>query len=62
MIAQKTSIHLSLAVVGTRVACWNLTPQKPSSQRAAERNDAVIRAWMEDDYPAIVKAGPVPQH
>lgn len=54
VIAQRTGIQLSLTAIGTYLSAWGLTPQKPI-RRATERNEAVIRAWMEHDYPAIVK-------
>jgi transposase len=54
LIAQRTGIKLSLTAIGTYLAAWGLTPQKPI-RRATERDEAAIKAWMEQDYPAIVK-------
>ena len=54
LITQKTGIQLSLTAIGTYLAAWNFTPQKPI-RRATERNEAAIHAWMEHQYPAIVK-------
>jgi transposase len=54
LIERKTGISLSLSAVGSYLAAWNFTPQKPI-RRATERDDAAIRAWLEQDYPAIAK-------
>ena len=54
LIAQLTGIKLSLTAIGTYFAAWGLTPQKPI-RRASERDDSTIRAWIEQDYPAVVK-------
>jgi transposase len=54
VIAQRTGIRLSLTAVGGYLAAWGLTPQRPI-RRATERNEAVIRAWLAHDYPAIAK-------
>ena len=54
VIADRTGITLSLTAIGTYLAAWGMTPQKPI-RRATERDEAAIRAWMEQDYPAIVK-------
>lgn len=54
LIVQRTGIQLSLTAIGRYLAAWHFTPQKPI-RRARERNEAAIRAWMEQDYPTIVK-------
>ena len=54
VIAQRTGIQLSLTAIGSYLAAWRFTPQKPV-RRATERNEAAIQAWMARDYPAIVK-------
>ena len=54
LIEQHTGIRLSLTAIGTYLAAWGLTPQKPI-RRATERDEAAIQAWMDQDYPAIVK-------
>jgi transposase len=54
VIAQRTGIQLSLTTIGSYLSAWGMTPQKPI-RRATERNETAIRAWMEHDYPAIVK-------
>jgi transposase len=54
IIERKTGIILSLTAIGSYLAAWNFTPQKPI-RRATERNEAAIMAWLEDEYPAIAK-------
>ena len=54
LIGRKTGISLSLTAIGSYLAAWNFTPQKPI-RRATERNEAAIRAWLESDYRAIAK-------
>lgn len=53
LIAQRTGIQLSLTAIGSYLAAWRFTPQKPI-RRATERNETAIRGWMEQDYPAVV--------
>lgn len=54
VIAQRTGITLSLTAIGSYLAAWGMTPQKPI-RRATERDEAAIQTWMEQDYPALVK-------
>lgn len=54
LIAQRTGIKLSLTAIGTYLAAWGLTPQKPI-RRAAERDEAAIKRWLTREYPTIVK-------
>lgn len=54
VIVGRTGIQLSLTAIGTYLAAWNLTPQKPI-RRASERDEAEIQAWMEHDYLDIHK-------
>jgi len=54
LIARKTGLRLSLTAIGSYLAAWGFTAQKPI-RRATERDEAAIRAWLEHDYPAIVK-------
>jgi transposase len=54
MIERKTGISLSLTAIGSYLAAWNFTPQKPI-RRATERNGVIIRNWLEHDYPAIAR-------
>jgi len=54
IIARKTGISLSLTAIGTYLAAWGFTPQKPI-RRATERNEVAIKAWLDTDYPKIAK-------
>jgi transposase len=54
IIARKTGISLSLTAIGSYLAAWGFTPQKPI-RRATERNEAAIRNWLEHDYPSVAK-------
>jgi transposase len=53
MIARKTGISLSLTAIGSYLAAWDFTPQK--IRRANERNEAAIKAWLDNEYPEIAK-------
>ena len=54
LIERKTGLRLSLTAIGSYLAVWGFTAQKPI-RRATERNEAAIKTWLEHDYPAIVK-------
>ena len=54
VIERKTGISLSLTAIGSYLAAWNFSPQKPI-RRATERNEAAIEAWLAQDYPGIAK-------
>jgi len=54
LIARKTGLRLSLTAIGSYLAAWGFTAQKPI-RRATERDEVAIQAWLEHDYPAIVK-------
>jgi transposase len=54
VISQRTGVQLSLTAIGSYLAAWGLTPQKPI-RRASERDEAAIMAWMQQDYPAIAR-------
>lgn len=42
----------SLSTIGRYLGDWGLTPQKPV-RRAYERDEAAVRAWLKEEYPAI---------
>jgi transposase len=46
--------RLGASTVRLYLRRWGMTPQKPLT-RAKERSPAAIRAWLEQDYPAIAK-------
>jgi transposase len=54
LIARKTGLRLSLTALGSYLAAWGFTAQKPI-RRATERDEVAITAWLRRDYPAIVK-------
>ena len=52
LIATRFGIALAITTIGDYLRRWGFTPQRPV-QRALERQDAQIRAWLEQDYPKI---------
>jgi transposase len=59
LIARETGVRLwpvadlrsPAATVGRYLRAWGFTAQRPT-QRASERREPLIRAWLERDYPA----------
>jgi transposase len=49
---QRCGVTLSLSTVGRYLREWGLTPQKPV-RRAYERDEAAVKAWLKEEYPAI---------
>jgi transposase len=47
-------VRLSVRAVGKYLKRWGYTPQKPI-RRAYERNEAAIRQWKQQEFPAIAK-------
>ncbi len=54
LIARETGVWLTLPVVGRYLRAWGFTAQRPA-RRTTERQDEVIRAWLESTYPAIAQ-------
>ncbi len=54
LIERKTGLRLSLTAIGSYLAAWGFTAQKPI-RRATERDAAAVQAWLAQDYPAIVR-------
>lgn len=54
LIERKAGLRLCLTAIGTYLAAWGFTAQKPI-RRATERDEAAIQAWLAHDYPAIVR-------
>ena len=52
LIATRFGIALAITTIGDYLRRWGFTPQRPV-KRALERQDAQIRAWLEQDYPKI---------
>ena len=56
LIWKRFKIRYSIRMVGNLLARWGFTPQKPVT-RAYERDEPQIRAWLEEEYPAIRRRG-----
>src|SRR3954464_10455499 len=54
LIARESGVWLSLPVVGRYLRAWGFTAQRPA-RRATERQEGVVRAWLERTYPAIAR-------
>ncbi len=52
LIEQECGITLSVRAVGTYLARWGFTPQKPI-KRAYEQRPEAVKAWLDEQYPAI---------
>ena len=55
LIGRKFGVRVSLTTVGRYLAQWGFTPQKPV-RRAYEQDDAAVRRWLQEEYPAIREA------
>jgi transposase len=53
LIWQRFRVRLAVRTMGTYLARWGFTAQKPL-RRAYEQNPAEVRRWLRRDYPAIV--------
>ena len=54
LIAREFGVELGMDTVGRYLRAWGMSPQKPM-RRAYEQSDEAVRAWLEVDYPEIVK-------
>jgi len=54
LIKQRFGLQLGLSTVGDYLRRWGFTPQKPAKQ-SWQRNDAKVKQWIEEEYPAIEK-------
>src|SRR5699024_3157762 len=52
LILDEYGIDVPVRTVGKYLKRWGFTPQKPI-QRAYEQSPAKVKAWLEEDYPAI---------
>jgi transposase len=52
LIATETGIELAIRTVGNYLKRWGMTPQKPQ-KRAYEQRAPEVKAWLEEEYPAI---------
>jgi transposase len=53
LIRQRCGVRLAVRSIGTYLARWGFTAQKPL-RRAYEQRPAEVRRWLRRDYPAIV--------
>jgi len=53
LVARRCGVRLAVRTMGTYLARWGFTAQKPI-RRAYERDPAAARRWLRRDYPAIV--------
>ena len=52
LIWQRFRVRLAVRTMGTYLARWGFTAQKPL-RRAYEQDPAAVRRWLRRDYPAI---------
>ena len=52
LIVRETGVLLAVPVVGRYLRRWGFTAQRPM-HRATERREPEVRAWLENEYPAI---------
>jgi transposase len=52
LIEQRYGVRLAVRTMGTYLARWNFTVQKPL-RRAYEQRPEQVRHWLEEEYPAI---------
>jgi transposase len=52
LVVQRYGVRLAVRSMGTYLARWGYTPQKPL-RRAYEQDPASVRYWMQRRYPAI---------
>jgi transposase len=53
LVKQRCGVCLAVRTMGTYLARWGFTPQKPL-RRAYEQRPAEVRRWLRQEYPAIV--------
>ena len=54
LIWQRSGVRLAVRTMGTYLARWGFTAQKPL-RRADEQDPAAVRRWLRRDYPAIAE-------
>lgn len=52
LIACECKVEMPIRTVGEYLLRWGYTPQKPL-KRAYEQDPQAVKAWLENDYPAI---------
>jgi len=53
LVLRRCGVELAVRTVGTYLARWGFTAQKPA-RRAYEQDPAAVRRWLRRDYPAFV--------
>src|SRR5215208_1033536 len=53
LVARRCGVRLAVRTMGTYLARWGFTAQKPL-RRAYEQDPAAVRRWLRRDYPTIV--------
>jgi transposase len=53
LVERRCGVRLAVRTMGTYLARWGFTAQKPL-RRAYEQRPAEVQRWLETDYPAIV--------
>src|SRR5215211_4219418 len=53
LIRRRFGVRLAVRTMGTHLARWGFTAQKPL-RRAHEQDPAAVRRWLRRDYPAIL--------
>src|SRR3712207_4474642 len=53
LILRRFGVRLAVRSMGTYLARWGFTAQKPL-RRAYERDPAAVRRWLRRDYPQLV--------
>jgi transposase len=52
LIQRRFRVRVSVRTVRRYLSRWGFTPQKPV-RRAYEQDDAAVRRWLEEEYPAV---------
>ena len=58
LIEREYGVKLTIRAVGNYLKRWGMTPQKPI-KRAYEQKPEAVKAWLEEQYPAIEGKPPV---
>jgi len=53
LVWRRCGVHLAVRTMGTYLARWGFTAQRPL-RRAYEQDPAAVRRWLRRDYPALV--------
>lgn len=53
LVKRRFGITINLPTTGKYLKSWGLSPQKPI-RKSYEQNPAAVRAWLDEQYPAIV--------